>query len=149
MMKTIKNSTQRDLNPSEAQQKKSSSEDKNVRACIYARTARTGQDSKQAQQIEDCSQYIAQKGWTLSGLFLDEGVSGRAVEKPELSRMMELAAKGSFDVVVVSTIDRISRSIKELFEVVSILSDFRIAIRSTQEAENAMLSSHNYRFEKR
>lgn len=121
-------------------------EDRIVRAAIYARTARIDQNAKYAEQVKRCSDYIKQKGWILCDVFFDEGVSGRAIDRPELSKMLLNIAKDCFDVVVVSNADRLSRSLKDLSEISKILNDFHVKVRSTAVTENEALYSDQLLF---
>jgi site-specific DNA recombinase len=107
--------------------------DRIVRATVYARTARIDQNAKYLEQINTCSDYIKEKGWILIDIFYDEGTSEVNIERPELSNMLLNAAKGCFDIVVVSNTDRLSRSLKDLSEIRQILSDFKVKIRAVDE----------------
>lgn len=110
-----------------------------VRAAIYTRTARIDQTGNYGEQVKKCSDYISQKGWTLCDLFSDEGVSGNTIERPELSLMMEKAAKYCFDIIVISSLDRLARDPEKLLEISKILRDFHVGLQSTCESENALL----------
>jgi DNA invertase Pin-like site-specific DNA recombinase len=123
------------LNGSSSSQKGNSYKTNIVKAAIYTRTARGNQNDSYLEQVKRCSEYITQKGWILSNLFFDEGVSEEAIERPELSLMLMKAAQYSFDIVVVSSIDRISRSPRELLEVSKILRDFHVALQPVNEPE--------------
>jgi site-specific DNA recombinase len=113
-----------------------------VRAVIYARTIRVDQNTSYVNQVKKCNEYVKQNNWTLCDIYLDEGISGKGIDRPELSQMLLNAAKGCFDIVVVSNADRLSRSLKDLSEMSNILNDFHVKIRSAEETENETLNSN-------
>lgn len=61
-----------------------------------------------------------------------EKISGMKKEKPEFMRMLDMLRKG--DVVVVSELTRISRSTKELIEVVETFNKIGAEIKSLKES---------------
>jgi DNA invertase Pin-like site-specific DNA recombinase len=112
-----------------------------VRAVIYTRTTQVDQSDDYLNQVRKCDTYIKSKGWALNEIFLDEGKS-RMAQKPYLSLMMMKAAQYSFDIIVVSNLDRISRSPKEVVEISKILLDFHVTLQSADEPENVLLRSN-------
>ena len=122
------------LNDSTSNQKENCNKPNVVRTAIYTRTARVDQSGIYAEQVKMCSD-IKQKGWLLSDIFLDEGERGKLLDKPEFSLMMEKSAKHCFDVIVVSSIDRLARSPEELMEAMSLFRDFHVALQSVNELE--------------
>lgn len=66
-------------------------------------------------QRREIKQYADQHGLTLGGIYADEGVSAhtdRIEKRPQLSALLTDAGRGSFDAVVVHTIDRWARNIR-------------------------------------
>jgi DNA invertase Pin-like site-specific DNA recombinase len=119
-----------------------------VRAVIYTRTAlieRTAladQTGSYVKQVITCSAYISKKGWVLCEIFFDEGVSGNTIERPELSLMIEKAAKYCFDIIVISSLDRLARDPEKIIEISKILRDFHVTLQSADESENVLLRSN-------
>lgn len=62
----------------------------------------------------------------------DEKVSGTNKERPELNRMLDALRKG--DTVIVCELTRLSRSTKDLFELVERINDVGANIKSLKEA---------------
>ena len=60
--------------------------------------------------------------------FVDSGQSGVKREREQLNAMLEAARKGRFQTLYVTGIDRLSRSVKDLIEVVEMLNEFGIQI---------------------
>jgi DNA invertase Pin-like site-specific DNA recombinase len=81
-----------------------------MRAVIYARYSSDLQSASSAEdQIAICKQRIAREGWTLAGVFLDEGISGVSTLRSGYQSLLQVARTGGCDVVVAEALDRISR----------------------------------------
>jgi len=76
---------------------------------------------------------IAGRGWDLVDTFLDHGISGTKDRRPELDRLLTLARRGRFDVLVVYRSDRLFRSLKHLVVTVSELAAMGIDFCSVSE----------------
>jgi DNA invertase Pin-like site-specific DNA recombinase len=85
-----------------------------VRTAIYARvsTANNGQDS--SMQTRELREYCERRGWKFAGEYVDDGISGTKVSRPELNRLMADAHRRRFDAVVVWRFDRFARSVSHL-----------------------------------
>ena len=72
-----------------------------TRAAIYARYSSDLQSAASADdQIAICKERIAREGWTLAGIFVDEGISGASVLRPGYQNLLQAARSGGCDVVV-------------------------------------------------
>ncbi len=94
--------------------------DMGKRAVLYARAAADPSHSTSAQ-IDACRALSQQKGYTITGKFVDDG-SPSPQYRPAFDELRDLVAKGGADVVVCYTFDRLIRSPQDLHEV---LKDFR------------------------
>jgi len=94
-----------------------------IRAAIYARvsTVNAGQDP--TMQTRELREYCERRGWTVSGEYVDAGISGAKDRRPELDRLMADAHKRRFDVVAVWKFDRFARSVTHLLRA---LDTFRV-----------------------
>lgn len=82
----------------------------------YARVSTIGQSLEvQLEQLQSCH-YIFQ-----------EKVSGKDLERPELNKLMKYVRKG--DVVIVTKLDRLARSTKDLLEIVEDFNKRQVALR--------------------
>lgn len=87
-------------------------------AAVYARYRGPENESTISRQVEACRQYAANLGATVEAVYADQLSTGRTgVERPELRRMIADATKGTFDVVIVETSDRIARDLCTLIMV--------------------------------
>ena len=58
------------------------------KAALYARvsTANNGQDPE--VQLRELREYCQRRGWTVSGEYVDVGISGTKEKRPELDKLM-------------------------------------------------------------
>ena len=90
----------------------------------YARVSTTDQDPRlqiDALELAGCTR-----------IFVDEGVSGAAVIKPELAKALT-RAQSNHDTLVVWKLDRLGRSTRDLIDTVAMLRDRGIGLRSLKE----------------
>ena len=75
-------------------------------------------------------------GFTIVETYVDGGHSawkGNSEKRPEYRRMMSDAQAGKFDMVITTTIDRMSRSLFNMLETVETLSKAKVAYKSLAE----------------
>lgn len=101
------------------------------RAVRYLRVSRSDQNPN--LQADETARLIAGRGWDLVDTFLDHGISGTKDRRPELDRLLTLARRGRFDVLVVYRSDRLFRSLKHLVVTVSELAAMGIDFCSVSE----------------
>ena len=99
---------------------------------IYARVSTVEQEV--GLQLADLRALAAQRGWTIAGEYVDEGVSGGQVSRPELDRMMADAQRGLFNVVIVWKFDRFARSTQHLLKALDEFRQLNIEFVSMREA---------------
>ncbi|HYF93807.1 MAG TPA: recombinase family protein [Symbiobacteriaceae bacterium] len=86
-----------------------------VSARCYARVSTEEQAvsgyslSAQREQLQRC---LDRLDWRCAGWYIDEGKSAKDLNRPEFQRMMREAARG--DVILVTRLDRLTRSIRDL-----------------------------------
>ncbi|HOC93057.1 MAG TPA: recombinase family protein [bacterium] len=69
----------------------------------------------QQEQVEN---YIKSRGWKLYRIFVEPGFTAKDADRPHFQEMLRHLRSGKFDVIVVPKIDRFSRNIRILLEVV-------------------------------
>ncbi len=94
-----------------------------TRAAVYARISSDPNDTSLGvtRQVKDCLTLAERKGWTVGEVFTDNDVSatsGRA--RPEYQRVMAALAAGRFQALVVWDVDRLTRTPRELEDVVDL-----------------------------
>lgn len=107
-----------------------------MRAVIYSRYSAGPEQTAQSieGQLRVCENYIKNNGWEYLRYYADEHISGRTDKRPQFQAMMNAAERGEFDVLVVYSTDRFSRS---KFDSISYKKKLReLGIRITYAAEN-------------
>jgi DNA invertase Pin-like site-specific DNA recombinase len=105
-----------------------------MRVAIYARvsTANNGQDP--TMQTRELHEYCEPRGWTLTGEYVDVGISGTKERRPELDHLMVDAHRRRFDVVAVWTFDRMARSVSHLLRALETFNSLGIEFVSLSES---------------
>lgn len=115
-----------------------------VRCAIYTRKSTDeGLDmdfnSLDAQR-ESCDAYVASQksqGWVLlDDRFDDGGFSGGTLERPALKRLLSLVEAGRVDCIVVYKVDRLSRSLRDFFQLVELFDKRGVSIVSVTQPIN-------------
>ncbi|MDP6792946.1 MAG: recombinase family protein, partial [Anaerolineales bacterium] len=93
-----------------------------TRAVLYARVSSddTGNDGSNLQsQLGMCREYAEQQGYSvIRELAEDErGASGADHNLPQLSKAMEMARDGAYEVFVVRELDRLARNMRKQFNI--------------------------------
>lgn len=105
-------------------------------AIIYTRTANKQQDNASIKEQElICKNFLEAKGLKLVGDFCDNGVSGA---KPMRSRsagdqLISAADSGKFNVLVLESLDRLSRNSLELLDLINHFKSLDIRIVSISD----------------
>lgn len=104
-----------------------------MRVAIYARvsTANNGQDPQ--VQLRELEEYCQRREWTITGEFVDIGVSGTREKRPELDQLMAEAHRRRFDVVAVWKFDRFARSVSHLLRALETFNALSIQFVSLSE----------------
>ena len=91
------------------------------RAAIYARVS-THNGQNPEMQLGEVRAYCERREWTVSGEYVDKGISGSKEHRPALDRLLADCRKRQVDAVVVYRYDRFARSVRQL---VNALEEFR------------------------
>ena len=74
---------------------------------IYARYSSDAQREESIEgQIRDCKAYAERNGINLIGEYIDRAISAKTDNRPDFQRMLQDAANGGFNVVLVWKYDR-------------------------------------------
>ncbi|CUH39179.1 hypothetical protein JSE7799_01900 [Jannaschia seosinensis] len=84
-------------------------------AALYLRSA-TSNDYAITEQHKDCAEYAVARGWSLGEVFVDDGESGMADERPGLQALRECLREGRASVVVAEGASRLHRDVEKLGE---------------------------------
>lgn len=90
-----------------------------MRAICYLRVSTREQADEGvslAAQEEKTRAYCTARGWECAGVIADEGLSGSSLDRPGLQEALDLCRRREVDVLVVLKLDRLTRSVKDLGE---------------------------------
>jgi DNA invertase Pin-like site-specific DNA recombinase len=106
-----------------------------MRAAIYARVSTDDQARDGfsiAAQLKRLNAYCKARGWALANEYVDEGFSGRGIERPAYQLMMSEIE--SWDVLVVLKMDRIHRNSRNFTNMMDLLKERNKEFNSMQES---------------
>ena len=102
------------------------------RAILYASVSTGDKDteaSKLDAQLELCRERAEQEGYTVTGEHKEpEHTSGASQHPPELTKIIELAQQGEFDVLIARSLSRLARDITKQFRVERTLNKLGVRI---------------------
>lgn len=82
-------------------------------------------------QRRACRQFCRSQGWTIADEYLDEGYSAKDTDRPALQRLLEDVSRD--DIVVVWRLDRLTRSVLDLHQLLQRLETTGALFRSVTE----------------
>jgi DNA invertase Pin-like site-specific DNA recombinase len=88
---------------------------------IYARVSTKEQNVE--NQLSQLRQFCRNRGFEVYGEYVDEGQSGTSEKRPAFSQLLADARKAKFNCVLVWKLDRFSRSLQHLLNVLSELKN--------------------------
>jgi DNA invertase Pin-like site-specific DNA recombinase len=65
-------------------------------------------------QLRELREFVERRGWQVTEVYTDAGVSGAKASRPALNRLMVDAGRRRFEVVIVWRFDRFARSVSHL-----------------------------------
>lgn len=100
-------------------------------AAIYARISsdQSGEGLGVQRQLEDCRNLAAQRGWVVTGEYVDNDVSAYSGKtRPSYERMLVDIAEGRVDAVLVYHLDRLTRRPVELEHFIDVCTTARVDV---------------------
>jgi site-specific DNA recombinase len=107
-----------------------------MKCAVYVRVS-TEEQAKEgyslAAQTDKIIEFIRNKGWTHTEIYCDDGYSAASRRRPALQKMLDDAVAKQFEAVLVYRIDRLSRNLKDLIEIVEELTKNGAGFKSITE----------------
>jgi DNA invertase Pin-like site-specific DNA recombinase len=103
-----------------------------MKVALYARVS-TLNGQHPEMQLAELREYASHRGWTVSGEYVDEGVSGAKESRPALNRLMADAHRRRFAVLLVWKIDRFGRSLRHLVNALAALDAYGVSFVSLRD----------------
>ena len=95
-----------------------------MRAALYCRVSSTQQakegDSIPAQ-LDALNKYAIERKYTIIGTFVDDGISGTKYDRDEFQKMLDLVEAGKVDIILVTKMDRLHRSLRNFLNMQDVL----------------------------
>lgn len=86
--------------------------------------------SAQKQKLKS---FCISQDWEVAGLYADEGVSAKDINRPELKRMLDDIENNKIDCVLVYRLDRLTRSVFDLYKLLELFEKNNCKFRSSTE----------------
>ncbi|WP_181917177.1 recombinase family protein [Virgibacillus dokdonensis] len=108
-----------------------------MRVAIYVRVS-TEEQAKEGYSIEGQKQhlkhYCIDNGWEVVGIYADEGLSAKDMNRPQLQALLKQIEQGDIDHVLVYKLDRITRSVPDLYKIKETMDKHNCSIKSATES---------------
>jgi site-specific DNA recombinase len=107
-----------------------------MKVAIYVRVSTDEQAAEgysiraQKNQLVD---YCRVNGYEIANIYIDDGYSAKDTKRPRLQAMLEAAKNGEFNAVLVYKLDRFTRSVRDLYELLEYLQKHEVGFISRQE----------------
>lgn len=109
----------------------------NVKTAVYLRVSTEDQAKEGfsiAAQKEKLTKYVEVNDWELYDYFIDDGISGKNIkDRPELTRLIECVKNKEVDNVLVYKLDRLTRSVKDLINMIELFEQYGCSFSSVTE----------------
>ena len=106
------------------------------RVATYARvsTGMQAEDGKSlAAQKAEMSEFAEARGWEIVAEFVDAGLSGTDMNRPALKNALEAAEEGTYDILLVHELSRLSRRLYDTLGIFEKLGRIEVGFASVQE----------------
>jgi site-specific DNA recombinase len=113
----------------------------------YARVSTSEQATEGvslAVQQSKIQAYAVVKDWTVMEVIQDQGASAKSLHRPGLARLLGLVKAGAVQVVVVSKLDRLTRSVGDLDKLMKLFERRGVALVSLQESLDATTATGRF-----
>jgi len=107
-----------------------------MRTAIYIRVS-TEDQAKEGFSIDAQRRkllaYAESQDWDVVSVLVDEGYSAKDLNRPAMQELLEKIQNNEIDVVLVYKLDRLTRSVKDLYTLLEVFSRNDVGFRSSQE----------------
>ncbi|ADC88377.1 MULTISPECIES: recombinase family protein [Staphylococcus] len=105
-----------------------------MKVAIYTRVSTLEQREKGHsidEQERKLRSFCDINDWTVKDVYVDAGFSGAKRDRPELTRLLDDISE--FDLVLVYKLDRLTRSVRDLLDLLEVFENNNVAFRSATE----------------
>jgi DNA invertase Pin-like site-specific DNA recombinase len=97
-----------------------------MKAALYARTGSI--EHSTIDQLYLCREYSRKKDWEVVAIYEDAGISAHEVDRKGIKRMLQDAELRKFDLIVISSYDRLYRSQSFIDDLLNKLYAFDVVV---------------------
>ena len=130
--------------PAKPESAKAHAVQRQLRVAAYCRVSTDEEEqltSYAAQQTYYTDKIMANKNWTMAGIFADEGITGTSARKrPEFLRMIRLCKQKKIDIILTKSISRFARNTVDCLNYIRALRELGIAVIFDKENINTLES---------
>lgn len=112
-------------------------ENENLKTGIYLRVS-TEEQAKEGFSIhaqkEKLTSYAKVNDWKIVDYYIDDGISAKNIkDRPNINRLIEDVKNGKVNNVLVYKLDRLTRSVKDLINLIEIFEEYKCSFNSLTE----------------
>lgn len=107
-----------------------------MRAAIYTRVSTMMQNAEghsMEAQHDRLIEHINSNGYELAKIYSDPGISAKDLKRPGIQELIRDLKAGAFDIVIVHKLDRLTRNISDLYDLVELVNDHNVKLISHSE----------------
>ena len=123
---------------------------RHIRAALYTRVS-TEDQAREGYSLDVQRDYLIgfakREGYQIyfadnkSKIYQDDGYSGYSLERPAMTQLLEDARAGKFDLILVYKLDRFSRRLRDILNILDELDSLGIQFKSATEPYETTSSS--------
>lgn len=103
-----------------------------IKVALYARVSTIGEGQNPETQLMRLRHIAEARGWTIHKEYVDHA-SGKDQNRPAFQQLMGDAKAHAFDIILVTRLDRMMRSVKNLLNVIEQLDHYSISFECTEQ----------------
>ncbi|MCP3741415.1 recombinase family protein [Rossellomorea sp. BNER] len=107
-----------------------------MKAAIYIRVSTVEQATEGYSiraQTDRLKAYCVSQGWDIFEIYIDDGYSAKDTNRPNLKRMMKHIEENLIDCVLVYRLDRLTRSVRDLYNILETFDKHDCKFKSATE----------------
>lgn len=107
-----------------------------MKAALYIRVS-TDEQAKEGFSIttqkERLTQFCQSQDWEIYDYYIEDGKSAKDMSRPELQRLLTDVENEKLDIVLVYRLDRLTRSVRDLYELLQTFEQHNVKFKSATE----------------
>ncbi len=107
-----------------------------MKAAVYVRVSTLEQATDGYSigvQKEKLTAYAELQSYEVAGIYSDEGFSGKDLHRPAMERLIADVKSGKINIVLIYKLDRLSRHVKDVLELVELFDKYSVTLYSLNE----------------